>query len=67
MSFVTAKVEGFFNSFAPLRLRPRSSVRGPWLTSVFGAVLLIGLPIVIITGLFVFHRVWSPIRAGNAQ
>ena len=54
MSFVTAKVEGFFNSFAPLRLRPRSSVRGPWLTSVFGAVLLIGLPIVIITGLLSF-------------
>lgn len=26
-------------------------MRGPWLTSVFGAVLLVGLPIVIVTGL----------------
>ncbi|MEV5764003.1 molybdopterin-dependent oxidoreductase [Micromonospora sp. NPDC052213] len=29
----------------------RSPVRGPWLTSVFGAVLLAALPLVIITGL----------------
>jgi DMSO/TMAO reductase YedYZ molybdopterin-dependent catalytic subunit len=29
----------------------RSPLRGPWLTSVFGLVLLIALPIVIITGL----------------
>jgi DMSO/TMAO reductase YedYZ molybdopterin-dependent catalytic subunit len=29
----------------------RSPLRGPWLTSVFGAVLLVSLPIVIITGL----------------
>jgi DMSO/TMAO reductase YedYZ molybdopterin-dependent catalytic subunit len=34
-----------------LRRRWRSPLRGPWLTSVFGAVLLIGLPFVIITGL----------------
>jgi DMSO/TMAO reductase YedYZ molybdopterin-dependent catalytic subunit len=34
-----------------LRRRWRSPLRGPWLTSVFGAVLLIGLPIVILTGL----------------
>lgn len=34
-----------------LRRRWRSPLRGPWLTSVFGAVLLIGLPIVIVTGL----------------
>lgn len=35
------------------RLRPRftSPLRGPWLTSVFGAVLLAGLPLVIVTGL----------------
>ena len=35
-------------------LRPprwRSPLRGPWLTSVFGAVLLVGLPVVIVTGL----------------
>jgi DMSO/TMAO reductase YedYZ molybdopterin-dependent catalytic subunit len=28
-----------------------SPLRGPWLTSVFGAVLLVGLPIVTVTGL----------------
>jgi DMSO/TMAO reductase YedYZ molybdopterin-dependent catalytic subunit len=31
--------------------RWRSPVRGPWLTSVFGLVLLIGIPIEFITGL----------------
>ena len=31
--------------------RWRSPLRGPWLTSVFGMVLLIGLPVVILTGL----------------
>src|SRR5262245_50488726 len=29
----------------------RSPLRGTWLTSVFGALLLVGLPIVILTGL----------------
>jgi DMSO/TMAO reductase YedYZ molybdopterin-dependent catalytic subunit len=29
----------------------RSPLRGPWLTSVFAVVLLVGLPIVIVTGL----------------
>jgi DMSO/TMAO reductase YedYZ molybdopterin-dependent catalytic subunit len=29
----------------------RSPLRGPWLTSVFGLVLLVALPIVIVTGL----------------
>ncbi|BBU24868.1 molybdopterin-dependent oxidoreductase [Mycobacterium xenopi] len=33
------------------RLRWRSPLRGPWLTSVFGLVLLATLPIVIVTGL----------------
>ena len=33
------------------RIRWRSPLRGPWLTSVFGAVLLVVLPIVIVTGL----------------
>ncbi|MEV5543718.1 molybdopterin-dependent oxidoreductase [Saccharopolyspora shandongensis] len=32
----------------------RSPLRGPWLTSVFGLVLLVFLPIVIITGLLSF-------------
>lgn len=31
--------------------RWRSPLRGPWLTSVFGSVLLVGLPILIVTGL----------------
>ncbi len=29
----------------------RSPLRGPWITSVFGAILLVGMPIIIITGL----------------
>ncbi|MCO1594762.1 molybdopterin-dependent oxidoreductase [Micromonospora sp. RHAY321] len=29
----------------------RSPLRGPWLTAVYGSVLLVGLPLVIITGL----------------
>ena len=29
----------------------RSPLRGPWLTSVFGSVLLVGLPIIGLTGL----------------
>ncbi len=33
------------------RIRWRSPLRGPWLTSVFGFVLLVVLPIVTITGL----------------
>lgn len=31
--------------------RWRSPLRGPWLTSVFGVVLLVALPVVILTGL----------------
>jgi len=33
----------------------RSPLRGPWLTSVFGLVLLVTLPIVIITGLLSYN------------
>ncbi len=29
----------------------RSPLRGPWLTSVFGLVLLIGIPVVFVAGL----------------
>jgi hypothetical protein len=29
----------------------RSPIRGPWLTSVFGLVLLIGIPVLFVTGL----------------
>jgi DMSO/TMAO reductase YedYZ molybdopterin-dependent catalytic subunit len=35
----------------PVPTRFRSPLRGPWLTSVFGAVLLAALPLVVITGL----------------
>jgi DMSO/TMAO reductase YedYZ molybdopterin-dependent catalytic subunit len=34
-----------------VRLRWRSPLRGPWLTSIFGSTLLVTLPIVILTGL----------------
>ena len=44
--------------------RWRSPLRGPWLTSVLGAALLIGLPIVIITGLLSYIA-YSP-RFGQA-
>ncbi|HEY0561530.1 MAG TPA: molybdopterin-dependent oxidoreductase [Frankiaceae bacterium] len=43
----------------------RSPIRGPWLTSVFGLVLLIGLPFVIVTGLLSFIA-YQPQFAGNA-
>ncbi|WP_306192115.1 molybdopterin-dependent oxidoreductase [Streptomyces sp. MK5] len=39
---------------ASLARRPgpwRSPLRGPWLTSVFGAVLLVGIPVLFLTGL----------------
>lgn len=50
------------------RLRPpgfgrsrlwRSPLRGPWLTAVFGAVLLVTLPLVIVTGL-VSYSAYGP-------
>ena len=39
--------------------RFRSPIRGLWLTSVFGSVLLVSLPIVILTGL-VSYIVYAP-------
>ncbi|MGC1212768.1 MAG: molybdopterin-dependent oxidoreductase [Micromonospora sp.] len=39
--------------------RWRSPLRGPWLTSVYGMVLLAGLPLVIITGLL-DYAAYSP-------
>src|SRR3954452_3155464 len=32
-------------------MRFRSPLRGPWLTSVFAAVLLVGMPVLVVTGL----------------
>ena len=41
------------------RIRWRSPLRGPWLTSVFGAVLLVALPVVVMTGLL-FYIAYGP-------
>ncbi|GLX01124.1 membrane protein [Microtetraspora sp. NBRC 16547] len=40
----------------------RSPLRGPWLTSVFGLVLLFGIPIIAITGLvsYAAYNPWLP-------
>ncbi len=43
----------------------RSPLRGPWLTSVLGAVLLIGLPVVTLTGLLSYIA-YQPQFDGNA-
>jgi DMSO/TMAO reductase YedYZ molybdopterin-dependent catalytic subunit len=43
----------------------RSPLRGPWLTAVLGLVLLIGLPIVIITGLL-SNDAYQPGLFGNS-
>ncbi|GLW11638.1 membrane protein [Microtetraspora sp. NBRC 13810] len=42
----------------------RSPLRGPWLTSVFGIVLLVGIPIVAVTGL-VSYAAYNPRLPGN--
>jgi DMSO/TMAO reductase YedYZ molybdopterin-dependent catalytic subunit len=42
----------------------RSPLRGPWLTSVFGLVLLVGITIVAITG-FVSYAAYEPRLPGN--
>jgi DMSO/TMAO reductase YedYZ molybdopterin-dependent catalytic subunit len=52
----------------PAQLRPqrvfRSPLRGPWLTSVFATVLLVGLPIVIVTGL-ISYAAYNPRFGGS--
>ena len=50
----------------PWPFRPRvwrSPLRGPWLTSVLGSVLLIGIPILVVTGL-VSYASYNP-RLGH--
>lgn len=42
----------------------RSPVRGPWLTSVFGFALLVGIPVMFVTGL-VSYAAYDPRLAGN--
>jgi DMSO/TMAO reductase YedYZ molybdopterin-dependent catalytic subunit len=43
----------------------RSPLRGPWLTAFLGLVLLVGLPIVIVTGLL-SNDAYQPALGGNA-
>jgi DMSO/TMAO reductase YedYZ molybdopterin-dependent catalytic subunit len=42
----------------------RSPLRGPWLTAVLGSVLLVGIPVVIVTGL-VSYLAYEPELPGN--
>ena len=42
----------------------RSPIRGPWLTSVFGAVLLVGVPVMFLTG-FLSYLAYNPWLPGN--
>lgn len=43
----------------------RSPIRGPWLTSFFGIVLLVGFPVVFLTGLL-SHAAYMPQLGDNA-
>ncbi len=45
----------------------RSPIRGPWLTSVFGLVLLVGLPILFLTGLLSYAAYNPNLAAVNDQ
>ncbi len=42
----------------------RSPVRGPWLTSYFGSILLVGIPVMFVTGL-ISYAAYDPRLAGN--
>ncbi|MEO3807615.1 molybdopterin-dependent oxidoreductase [Sphaerisporangium sp. B11E5] len=69
MSRWAARVEGWVlgRERPPGPFRPgfwRSPLRGPWLTSVFGVVLLAGLPIVAVTGLL-SYAAYNPRLPGN--
>jgi DMSO/TMAO reductase YedYZ molybdopterin-dependent catalytic subunit len=45
----------------------RSPLRGPWLTSVLGAVLLVGMPIMILTGLLSYAAYDPQLGGSNEQ
>ncbi|MEW1749968.1 molybdopterin-dependent oxidoreductase [Streptomyces angustmyceticus] len=45
----------------------RSPLRGPWLTSVFGLVLLVGLPVLFVTGLLSYAAYNPDLAPGNDQ
>jgi DMSO/TMAO reductase YedYZ molybdopterin-dependent catalytic subunit len=44
----------------------RSPIRGPWLTSVLGLVLLVGFPVVILTG-FASYAAYDPALGGSNE
>jgi DMSO/TMAO reductase YedYZ molybdopterin-dependent catalytic subunit len=46
------------------KVKWRSPIRGPWLTSVFGLVLLVGIPIEFLTGLL-SYAAYDPNLTGN--
>ena len=50
--------------FSPRRWR--SPLRGPWLTSVFGSILLVAIPVEFVTGL-VSYAAYNPRLNGNDQ
>ncbi|MEP7089619.1 MAG: molybdopterin-dependent oxidoreductase [Nocardioidaceae bacterium] len=43
----------------------RSPLRGPWLTAVLGSVLLVGLPVVVVTGLLSYIAYGAAPRPGD--
>ncbi|PBC80650.1 MULTISPECIES: molybdopterin-dependent oxidoreductase [unclassified Streptomyces] len=45
----------------------RSPLRGPWLTSVFGLVLLVGVPVLFVTGLLSYAAYNPDLAPGNDQ
>ncbi len=45
----------------------RSPLRGPWLTAVFGCVLLVGIPIIFVTGLLSYASYDPGLGARNDQ
>ncbi|QMU74120.1 molybdopterin-dependent oxidoreductase [Streptacidiphilus sp. P02-A3a] len=45
----------------------RSPIRGPWLTSVFGLVLLVGIPLMFVTGLLSYAAYNPDLAAVNDQ
>ena len=68
-----AREEVWERLYAPFRRPPRgpfrpstwrSPLRGPWLTSVFGSMLLVGIPIMFVTGL-VSYAAYNPRLPGN--
>lgn len=67
-SGVGVRVAGLLREGPPVGpTRPefwRSPLRGPWLTSVFGAVLLVGIPVLFVTGLL-SYAAYNPDLGGN--